>query len=156
MRALVVIDMQEKYLDEYDDGLLKSINRKIRMAHEEEDVSIVYVKNVGLTGSRAGYELSTDLLLVSDLVYEKDEPSAFSSKAFTDKIKCLKATELELVGVDGSSCIAKTALDAIKRGYKTNIVKSCVGARDKKIYEKVLEELEDAGVMVLSPGNQVQ
>ena len=44
-------------------------------------------------------------------------------------------------------------MDAIKYGYKTKIVKSCVGARDEKIYEKVLEELEDAGVTVLSSGS---
>ena len=34
MRALVVIDMQEKYLEEYGDELLNSINEKIKLAHE--------------------------------------------------------------------------------------------------------------------------
>ena len=149
MRALVVIDMQEKYLEGYDSELLDSINRQIQLAHEEEDVPIVYVKNVGITGNRTGYDLSEDLLLVSDLVYEKKRPSAFSSRAFTEKIKALKATELEIIGVDGTSCIAKTAMDAVKLGYKTDIVKSCVGARNKRLYEKTLNELEGAGVSIL-------
>ena len=149
MRALVVIDMQEKYLEGYDSELLDSINRQIQLAHEEEDVPIVYVKNVGITGNRTGYDLSEDLLLVSDLVYEKKRPSAFSSRAFTEKIKALKATELEIIGVDGASCIAKTAMDAVKLGYKTDIVKSCVGARNKRLYEKTLNELEGAGVSIL-------
>ncbi|WP_026528360.1 cysteine hydrolase family protein [Butyrivibrio sp. VCD2006] len=149
MRALVVIDMQEKYLEGYDSELLSSINRKIKLAHDEEDVSVVYVKNVGITGNRAGYDLSDELLLVSDLVYEKKRPSAFSSKAFVEKIKALRTTELEIIGVDGSSCIAKTAMDAVKHGYKTEIVKSCVGARNQKLYEKTLTELEGAGVCIL-------
>ena len=149
MRALVVIDMQEKYLEGYDSQLLESINRQIQLAHEEEDVPIVYVKNVGLTGNRNGYDLSDDLLMVSDLVYEKKRPSAFSSRAFVEKIKSLKATELEIIGVDGASCIAKTAMDAVKYGYKTEIVKSCVGARNKRLYEKTLTELEGAGVNIL-------
>ncbi len=149
MRVLVVIDMQDKYLSLYDEELLTNINRKIKLAHEEEDVPIVYVKNIGLAGSKTGYELSDNLLMVSDLVYEKKSPSAFSSKAFTHKLECLKATELELVGVDGSSCVAKTAMDAAKLGYKTEIVKSCVGARNDKVYEKTLKKLEGAGVNIL-------
>jgi nicotinamidase-related amidase len=149
MRALVVIDMQEKYLEKYDDELMDSINKKIKLAHEEEDVSIVYVKNIGLTGDKAGYELSDELLLVSDLVFEKKKPSAFSSKAFTHKIKALQATELEIIGIDGASCVAKTAMDALKLGYKTEIVKSCVGARNDRVYEKTLKKLEDAGVSIL-------
>ena len=149
MRALVVIDMQEKYLEGYDSELLDSINRQIQLAHEEEDVPIVYVKNVGITGNKTGYDLSDDLLLVSDLVYEKKRPSAFSSRAFVEKIKALKATELEIIGVDGASCIAKTAMDAVKHGYKTEIIKSCVGTRNQRLYEKTLIELEGAGVCIL-------
>ena len=149
MRALVVIDVQEKYLEGYDSDLLDCINRKIQLAHEEEDVPIVYIKNVGITGNRTGYDLSDDLLLVSDLVYEKRLPSAFSSKAFVEKIKSLRTTELEIIGLDGTSCIAKTAMDAVKHGYKTEIVRSCVGARNKKLYEKTLTELEGAGVCIL-------
>ncbi|MCR5342093.1 MULTISPECIES: cysteine hydrolase family protein [unclassified Butyrivibrio] len=149
MRALVVIDMQEKYMDRYDDGLVENINKKIKLAHEEEDVSIVYVKNVGVTGNNTGYELTDDLLLVSDLVFEKRRPSAFSSKEFAHKIKSLKTTELELIGIDGSSCVAKTAMDALKLGYKTEIVRACVGARNDKVYEKTLKKLEDAGVRIL-------
>ncbi len=149
MRALVVIDVQEKYLEGYDSELLTSINRKIQLVHEEEDVPIVYVKNVGLTGNRSGYNLSDDLLLVSDLVYEKKRPSAFSSKEFVEKIRSLKTTELEIIGVDGTSCVAKTAMDAVKHGYKTEIVKSCVGARNQRLYEKTLNELAGAGVSIL-------
>ena len=149
MRVLVVIDMQEKYLSSYDEELLTNLNRKIKLAHEEEDVPIVYVKNMGITGNHSGYDLSDNLLLVSDLIYEKKSPSAFSSKAFTQKLKGLKATELELIGVDGSSCVAKTAMDAAKLGYKTEIVKSCVGARNDKVYEKTLKKLEGAGVNIL-------
>ena len=148
MRALVVIDMQEKYLEECDSELLESINHKIKLTHEEEDVPIVYVKNIGITGNREGYDFYHGLLLVSDLVYEKKRPSAFSSKAFVQKIKALKATELEIIGVDGSSCVAKTAMDAVKNGYKTEIVRSCVGARNEKIFENTLAGLKKAGVCV--------
>ena len=149
MRALIVIDMQEKYLESYDSELLAFINRKIRLAHEDEDVPIVYVKNIGITGNKKGYELSNELLKVSDLVYEKKRPSAFTSKAFTEKIKSLKATELEIIGIDGCSCVAKTAMDAVKRGYRAEIVKPCVGARNQKLYEKTLSDLQGAGVGIL-------
>ncbi len=149
MRVLIVIDMQEKYLGYYDEDLLSNVNKKIKLSHEEEDVSIVYVKNIGITGNKSGYELSDDLLLVSDLVYEKKSPSAFSSKEFSEKLKGLNATELEIVGVDGSSCIAKTALDAAKYGYKAEIVKACVGARSDKEYKRTLKKLEGAGIKIL-------
>ncbi|WP_408072543.1 cysteine hydrolase family protein [Butyrivibrio sp. JL13D10] len=149
MRVLVVIDMQEKYLGHYDEELICNINDKIKCAHEEEDESIVYVKNIGLTGDRAGYDFSDELLLVSDLIFEKKSPSAFSSKDFTKKLEQLKATELEIVGVDGSSCVAKTAIDAAKLGYKAEIVKSCVGVRNDRVYEKVLKKLEGAGVKIV-------
>lgn len=149
MRALVVIDMQEKYLGSYDNELLSSVNKRIKLTHEEEDVPIFYVVNVGMTGNRTGYELSQKLLRVSDLVYEKRHPSAFSSKEFADKMSALNVTELEFVGIDGASCVAKTAIDAVKRGYKAEIVKECIGARNDKLYEKTLKKLEGAGVNIL-------
>ena len=144
MRALVVIDMQEKYLGSYDNELLSSVNKRIKLTHEEEDVPIWYVVNVGMTGTRTGYAPSQKVL-----VYEKRHPSAFSSKEFADKMSALNVTELEFVGIDGASCVAKTAIDAVKRGYKAEIVKECIGARNDKLYEKTLKKLEGAGVNIL-------
>ncbi|WP_051656436.1 cysteine hydrolase family protein [Butyrivibrio sp. AE3004] len=149
MRVLVVIDMQEKYLGDYDGNLLTNVNHTIKIAHEDEEIPIVYVKNIGLTGKKAGYDFSDELLLVSNLIYEKKYPSAFSSKEFSKKLESLKATELEIVGVDGSACVAKTAMDAAKLGYKTEVVKDCVGARNDRLYEKTLKKLADAGVAII-------
>ena len=62
----------------------------------------------------------------------------------------MNVTELEIIGVDGNSCIKKTCLDAANAGYTVILNLKCTAARNKRIFEKTLIELSDAGVMMVN------
>ena len=147
-KALIVIDVQTKYMDKYDPGLIDRINGRIRKA-ETEGISIIYVKNMGNPGNEALYSLSDQLYMASEDIYEKRFPSAFTAEAFALRLSELGVKELELIGVDGSSCVAKTAFDAMEKSYVVSIDISCVSSINDKIYEDTLEKLEDAGVNLI-------
>ena len=112
MKILLVIDIQEKYLNYYDANLLSRINAKIAAA-KSTVTQVFYVRNIGIHGEDDSYALAKNLLIVSDHIYEKIFPSAFTNDSFAKELKIQNVTELEIIGVDGNSCIKKTCLDAV-------------------------------------------
>ena len=153
MKALLVIDIQEKYLPYYDADLLTRINARISAAQKDSE-PIFYFRNIGIQGDNDSYALARDLLIVSEHIYEKRFPSAFTNDSFVKELTNLNVTELEIIGVDGNSCVKKTCLDAANAGYKVTLNLNCTAARNEKIFEKTLKELSDAGVILnLTPSN---
>lgn len=148
MKTLLVIDVQEKYLSYYDAGLLSRINARIAMAKSDCD-QVFYIRNIGIHGDNDSYALAKDLLMVSDHIYEKRFPSVFTD-SFAKELESINVTELEIIGVDGNSCVKKTCLDAVNAGYNVTLNLKCTAARNEKIFEKTLEELSDAGVVVIN------
>ena len=147
MKILLVIDIQEKYLNYYDADLLPRINARITAA-KSTGTQVFYVRNIGIHGDDDSYSLAKNLLIVSDHVYEKKFPSAFTNDSFVKELKIQNVTELEIIGVDGNSCIKKTCLDAASAGYRVTLNLQCTAARNEKIFEKTLNELRNAGVII--------
>ncbi|WP_081644828.1 cysteine hydrolase family protein [Butyrivibrio sp. AE2015] len=147
MKILLVIDIQEKYLNYYDADLLPRINAKIAAA-KSTGTQVFYVRNIGINGDDDSYALAKYLLIVSDNIYEKKFPSAFTNDSFVKELQIQNVTELEIIGVDGNSCIKKTYLDAANAGYKVTLNLHCTAARNEKIFEKTLNELRNAGVII--------
>ncbi len=145
-KILLVIDIQEKYLNYYDADLLPRINAKIAAAKSTE-TQVFYVRNIGIHGDDS-YALAKNLLIVSDHIYEKKFPSAFTNDSFVKELKIQNVTELEIIGVDGNSCVKKTCLDAANAGYRVTLNLHCTAARNEKIFEKTLKELRNAGVII--------
>ena len=147
MKILLVIDVQEKYLNYYAANLLPRINAKIAAA-KSTGTPVFYVRNIGIHGDDDSYALAKDLLIFSDHIYEKKFPSAFTNDSFVKELKIQNVTELEIIGVDGNSCVKKTCLDAASAGYKVTLNLQCTAARNEKIFEKTLNELRNAGVII--------
>lgn len=55
-----------------------------------------------------------------------------------------------MVGIDGRCCVARTAMDAVKRGYTTKIYLDLVSAMNDNFYLKELPEMRDAGVEIIA------
>ena len=54
-----------------------------------------------------------------------------------------------MVGEDGRCCVARTAMDAVKRGYTAKIFLDSVAAMNDNFYLKELPEMRDAGVEIV-------
>jgi nicotinamidase-related amidase len=149
MKILLVIDVQEKYLSYYDADLLNRINARI-CAAQAGCTPVYYVRNIGSQGDDDSYALAKNLLVVSDHIYEKKFPSAFTNTSFVKELENLDVTDIEVIGVDGNSCIKKTCIDASDAGYNVLLNLKCTSARNEKIFEKTLKELSAHGITLLN------
>ena len=142
MKILLVIDIQEKYMIYYDKDLLSRINHRIREA-QAASVPVFYIRNIPRTESSENYDFASGLLFVSDYIYEKKSPSAFSSRAFVEDLKNFGITDIEMIGVDGNCCVKRSCLDAHDAGYGVILNTDCIGAKNEKLYKKTLSELAE-------------
>lgn len=147
-KALIVIDVQEKYMDSYEKDLIVRINDRIRDA-SDEDIPVIYVRNMGNSGNDAMYELSDNLLVVSGEIFEKHLPSAFTSVEFVTLLRELSVIEIELIGVDGSSCVAKTAFDAVSVGYNVSVNLNCVSSINSKFFSQTIDKMVSEGIKII-------
>ncbi|ADL36541.1 hypothetical protein bpr_IV177 (plasmid) [Butyrivibrio proteoclasticus B316] len=146
--ALIVIDIQEKYMDKYDMGLVDRVNARIREA-EKSGMEVIYVMNSGKNEHDPEYKLADKLFLVSNCIYEKHFPSAFTSERFVGLLDSKSIREIELIGIDGSSCVAKTALDGVKKGYDVTVNLNCVSSINDKIFNETIKRMAEEGIKII-------
>lgn len=79
MKALVVVDMQQKYLPYYQENLLDNVNLIIEEA-KGQGTPIIYVRNIGKPENKSQYELASGLKMESECIIEKNHPSTSISK----------------------------------------------------------------------------
>ncbi|SHI49711.1 isochorismatase family protein [Pseudobutyrivibrio xylanivorans] len=149
MEILLVIDMQQKYMDSYESDLLERVNMRIQEA-VAADIPVVYVRNVGKIENEDKYVLAEGLDVVSEYVFAKRWPSAFSSEEFAQFIERLKVDTINMVGVDGRCCVARSAMDARKRGYAVRLYLDSVAAINDNFYLKELPEMQETGVETIA------
>ncbi|WP_272796058.1 cysteine hydrolase family protein [Butyrivibrio sp. DSM 10294] len=147
-KALLVIDVQERYMHKYDPNLITRINNRISEA-DNDGILTIYVKNAGDPGSEDQYALADDLLIVSEYIFEKKFPSAFTSEEFKSFLEEQKITDLELIGVDGSSCVAKTAFAAKENGYEVSVNLNCVSSVNDKIFKDTQVKMKEVGIRLI-------
>ena len=149
MEILLVIDIQQKYMKSYEPSLLERVNVRIHEAIAS-DMPVVYVRNVGKLENEDKYVLAEGLDVVSEFVFAKRWPSAFSSEEFVQFIERLKVDTINMVGVDGRCCVARSAMDAKKRGYEVRLYLDSVAATNDNFFLKELPEMQKAGIEIVS------
>ena len=147
MKILLVIDIQQRYLAYYDSNLLNRINDRIKKAKTAE-IPIFYVRNTPRLANGENYDFAADLIMVSEHIYDKQSPSAFTNNLFAERLKELGVTEIEMIGVDGNCCVNRTCLDAVEAGYKVILPLNCIGFRNARIFEKTLAGLENDKILI--------
>ena len=148
MKALLVIDIQKSYISRYNHNLLSKINERILEA-EKNHWDIVYIKNIKRLRNRTLTEEFADgLAVLSDNVFCKYEANAFSSLKLLSFLQSKSIKELEIMGVDGNSCI-KASVRAIDCGFSVTVPLDSVGVINQTRFEKTKELFTELGVMLL-------
>ena len=148
MKALLVVDVQAGYIEKYPPALLKCINARIEKAVSDKEL-IVYIKNTK-TLRRGKYtnDFATGLSICSELIICKEKADAFSNDELHKLLTQKQITTVELVGIDGNSCIAKTAISAISYGYDTILQSDCVGVQNAERFITTKKMLSEKGVLI--------
>lgn len=146
MNGLIVIDVQKSYMTKYETDLLGRMNRQIDIAKKNQ-YDIVYIKNTKMLRRGAVTdEFADELNIVSDNVFYKEKSDAFSSEQLISYLNSRNISTVELIGVDGNSCIKASAKGAVKNDFKVSIALNCAGITNSELFDKTKEQLKKIGV----------
>lgn len=97
-----------------------------------------------------GAELYSGLDIVSDRCFDKYFGDALSNKKLVELIKNKGYDELHLCGLDECGCVTSTAIGAMKRGFKSKIIRQGTATvfPEKKV-NRAHEKLNKAGVVFI-------
>lgn len=157
MRYLLVIDMQEQYLGKdrnrkihpyNEDKLINKINERIR---EYPRDNVVYITHRFFWEfNKKTKKLVSGLLIVSENIFEKKKASSFTNEKLCEFLIERNVTELELVGIDGNYCVASSAKEGKKKGFRILFNEAGIGVGNKNKFIKVKEELKNTGVEIIN------
>ena len=149
MKALLVIDIQKSYISRYNHNLLSKINERILEA-EKNHWDIVYIKNIKRLRNRTLTEDFADgLAVLSDNVFCKNEANAFSSLNLFSFLQSKSIKELEILGVDGNSCIKASVKGAIDCGFSVMVPLDSIGVINQNRFENTKDLFTKLGVIFL-------
>lgn len=148
MKALLVIDIQKSYITKYETDFVQRINERITES-QKAPYDIVYIKNTKkLRSGMVTDDFADELILASDHVFCKKQADAFSSEELISYLESKNISEIEIIGIDGNSCISASAKGAVKRGFDVSLRLNCVGVSNLQRFEETKENLKKSGVIL--------
>lgn len=171
--ALIVVDMQNDYLwglrkpqfTYNTEQLVANVNQVIEF-YQGFNFDVHYIREVipnnwltrklighSLSGT-LGIELYEGLEVVSDLIWDKQMPDAFSVPAFRDMASKRNYTEIAVCGLDFCGCAGETAKGAALTGAHVVLLQDCTGTRyGADRIAKMTMQLTNVGVQIQVPNN---
>jgi nicotinamidase-related amidase len=134
-KALIVIDVQNYFVNERTKGIPKKIAHFIRNNKFDFVLFTKFVNNKNssffklLNWRKCLNPPDTNIhpvlsrFIKKDTLFEKASYSAFKSKKFIQFLNRKRIKELFLCGIDIDACVLATAFDAFDLGYKIHVLK---------------------------------
>lgn len=135
MQEATVGENHAKIFD-YSSDLLKKVNEVIAGTDAN---TVVYIRNlmkktllnklapVKCFDGTPEAELVKGLSVINNNIFDKYEGDAFSNAKLNSFLQGNNITEIEVIGVDGGGCVSRTAIGALKAGYKVILNTSVIG-----------------------------
>lgn len=164
--ALLVIDMQDGIINQThytnQKELIATIQQMIEGANQQQ-LDVIFIKHsinkhpidtlltAGQmqTGTPAT-ELIEELADLPKATFHKHSADAFSDPAFEAYLLKQGISQLYLVGADASSCVYRTALGGLNRGYKVTVLEDGLFAVNKKQKAKMLGVYTNHGIKIVT------
>lgn len=146
--VFVLVDIQDKFVPVMQDadGLISNADILVRTSEIVGIPLLVteqYPKGLGKTTDRISLTEGNGRI-------EKVHFSCFGSDDFRKRLKGLGKESIVIFGVEAHVCILKTALDAMKEGYKVHVVADAVSSRTESNRALALERLRQSGAFIVS------
>ena len=77
-----------------------------------------------------------------EVVWTKQYASAFFGTALASSLSAQKIDTLIITGCTTSGCVRASAVDSCQHGFRTNVVRECVGDRSQAAHEANLFDLD--------------
>lgn len=168
-KALLVIDIQEDATGKttnkpYKNSkeLIDNVNSVIDYC-EKQGIAVVYIKhqlnsnflNKIIMGNRfikgtPGSEIDSRIKVINNFIFSKDKGNAFSNPKLDDFLKKNNISEIFIVGLDATACVYRTAIGAIKRGYKVAVLKGAIVTTNMGKMPRILNKYRNKGILLSS------
>jgi len=149
--VLIVIDMQDSFLDKYDDAKTQSITAKVAwliQIAQYLDVPIVAMgEDIDKVGSLTG--VVCEALPKNTTIYSKDYFSMADNPEIFAALEATKRMTAILVGMETDVCVAQSALGLMKKGYQVVALKDAIATTEAD-ENTGLSRMHDAGAVISS------
>jgi len=151
--ALVVIDAQQGFLDaggrlsiarSQVDGLIAATNRLVGGA-PSLGVNIAFVTSESPPGGAIDGRIAQG----ASPVFAKSRADAFSNPELDRFLRSRSIDHLVLAGVFADRCVYYTAVGAMNRGYKVQVVADAIGAASDERREHAIRGLRQEGAEII-------
>ncbi len=172
MKALVVVDMQRDFMPggalpvPKADEIMEKCNRLIRRFsekklpvvltrdwHPEDHISFrVWPKHCvrGTEGAEFVVEVPEGAIVVSKATERNKEAySAFQGTELEKELREIGVDELYVCGVATEYCVKATVMDALKFGFRVNVIKDAVRGINSEDERRAIEEMEKEGARMV-------
>jgi nicotinamidase-related amidase len=169
-KALLVIDMQIDYIGENGKFTIEEnqienligITNKIIDEYYNNNYKVIYLKNIfrkndfrnrfrnyaAIEGAM-GTEIDPRINIVSENIFKKYTPTAFSNNDFELFLIENQINELFLCGVMADQCVYETAISAHNKGYIVNYFSNAVGSLSVKNIRNAIRKLNKKGINII-------
>jgi len=154
-KALVIIDIQNDITKNYKE-IIDNINKAIDWA-VDNDIHVVYIRHENLSaGTRTfkpnthGFELVSDMKIVSENVFTKSKGNALTSEEFSDFISKNEICDFYIAGADAIACVKSTCYNLSKANYGVDVLSDCITSYDKRKIDEMLRYYESKGCKIIS------
>jgi nicotinamidase-related amidase len=169
-KALLVIDMQIDYIGENGKFTIENnqienlivITNRIIDEYYKNNYEVIYLRNLfrendfrnrfrnyaAIEGS-SGTEIDPRINIVSEYIFDKYTPTAFSNVDFEIFLIENQINELFLCGVMADECVYETAISAYNKGYIVNYFANAVGSLNVRNIENAIKKLKKRGVNII-------
>uniref|UniRef100_A0A7S0TBE9 nicotinamidase n=1 Tax=Erythrolobus madagascarensis TaxID=708628 RepID=A0A7S0TBE9_9RHOD len=81
---------------------------------------------------------------------DKEAYSAFDDTNLAEILRSHDVSEVYVVGLATDYCVLHTAMDAVRNGFKTTLIRDCCAAVAETTELEALRRMQDAGVTIIS------
>ena len=160
--SLLVIDVQQALFTQPNpiynaSKLILTINSLVNRSHLR-GIPVVYVQHSNqsmLKEGTPGWQIHPDINpLETDLLIHKTQGNAFIDTPLQNELESQDVKNLLITGLVTHQCIRSTCLGGLELGYRVFLVEGGHSNFRKdaaKVIEKLQLELEEAGVLLVSP-----
>ncbi len=171
-KALFVMDMQKDFTEETGrlpvemsqaEGALTNINDLIQSSGKQR-MDVIYIRNefprraflanrfrnFAAVAGEEGSEFDDRLILSGGPVFTKKHPDAFSNGMLKNYLKANGIGVIYITGVYTDQCVLRTALKAVKNGYRVICLEDAVAGKNEKRVTRAVRKMDRAGISIMT------
>ena len=171
-QALFIMDMQKDFTEETGrlpvdmaqaEGVLANINDLI-LSSGKQRMDVIYIRNefprraflanrfrnFAAVEGEEGSDFDDRLILSGGPVFTKKKPDAFSSEMLKNYLKANGIGVIYITGVYADQCVLRTALRAVKNGYRVICLEDSVAGKNGERVTRAVRKMERAGISIMT------